>query len=298
MIEIDVSATETSKPTVLTGNLFADGTLSPSSAEPGAEAGNVTSGGTHDFWTASTMPATLTVTLAAPAEADCCAIAAHNLGTIGARIDVQRWDGAAWITEATANPTDDSTIMVLFGALTSDQWRIRLSNTPSMPTIGVAMLGKRLIFPISIVGDYVPTNWGERIEVLGGKTISGQFLPQRIKGYGAETTVNIGRVDYTWHESIGLVFARHYNEGRPFFFAGWPEQLVNDVAFCRRSQNARELRAGIGEGYYASPSFDVECYVPPAVTPGGTLPGAQTTADMTFRGVPMTFRGAQMTYTS
>lgn len=265
MIQIEPGTPETSKPTVLIENLFADGTLVASSEAANAQAANAVDGKTFDFWTPTVMPATFTVTLGASDAADCLCFAAHNLGSQGATLTLEQWDGGGWIAVATVAPTDDSTIMVLFPEVSSDQWRLNISGATA-PSIGQASLGKRIVMPVGIVGDYTPTDWGERLDLLGGKTRSGQFLGQRIRARGAETTVNIGRMDRSWYLSTGRVFQSYYNSGQSFFFAGWPNTLPNDVAMCWRPPRSRETHGRITEQNWAAFSFDVECYVPTNVS--------------------------------
>lgn len=264
MIQIEPSAQDTSKPTVLIENLFAEGTLTASTEAVGAEAANAAHEGTFDFWTPTAMPATFAVDMGVARDADCLCIAAHDLGSKGATLTLETWNGAGWDAGPSIAPTDDSTIMVLFPLATNDQWRLSISG-PTAINIGYAALGRRIVLP-GIVGDYTPTDWGERIEVLGGLTQSGQFLPQRVLSYGAETTVNLGRIEKNWHKQKGRAFQRHYDEGRAFFFAGWPDVLADDIAMCWRGERRQEMRTSIIEAHWMAMSFDVDCYVPTGLT--------------------------------
>lgn len=259
MIHIETGVTATAKPMVLVENLLASGTLTASTAATGFEGANAVANSTYDGWQPTTMPATLSVALSAADSADCIGIAAHNLGTSGATVIVEYLDGT-WQEAASYAPADDSTIIILFPEQSSDEWRIRLTGATA-PTINFVMLGKRIDFAAGIVGDYVPTNWAAEVEILGGETVSGQFLGQRVIRRGAEARVNVGRVARTWAETTGQAFFDRFNNGLPFFFAGWPAGLPNDVAMCWRGELGREINPTIGEGGFVNIAFDARCYV-------------------------------------
>lgn len=259
MIHIEAGATDTGKPCVLLENHFATGTLAASTEATDYDVENAVAENTYDGWQPTAMPAEMSVVLGASDAADCVAIAAHNLGSKGATVIVEYMDGS-WTEAASFTPTDDSTILILFPEQSSDEWRIRLTGSDE-PTINFIMLGKRLVFPSGIVGDYTPTDWGARIDVLGGQSRSGQFLGQRIVRRGADTRVDVGRVPLSWYLADGLPFPQHYNEGRLFFYAGWPANLSNDLALCWRDERGGEIRPVISASDWVSLSFNVSCYV-------------------------------------
>lgn len=258
-IQIESGATDTAKPMVLMENFFALGTVTASTEATDAEAENAFDGNTFDFWQPTALPATFEVDMGSADTADCLAIAAHDLGTQSATLYLETFNGSTWDIEATVTPTDDSTIMVLIPATLAQRWRIRITGS-TMPSIGHMALGSRIVFP-GIVGDYTPTHWAETVEVLGGNSQSGQFLPARHIRKGASTTVPLGRIDRSWWETNGQAFATFYNEMQSFFFAGWPSVLSDDVALCRRMERSQELRATIVERNWVSVSFEVGAYV-------------------------------------
>lgn len=260
MIQIESGTTDTANPMVLIENLFAVGVIGPSSEESGFEAENVAAENTFDGWKPVSTPGDLQVQLTTAAPANAIGVAAHNLGSKGATLVVQYNPGSGWIILAEHTPVDDSPILILFPEQTSDLWRIRVLGA-EVPTINYLMLGKRVVFATGIIGDYTPTNWGETLEILGGETNGGQFLGQRIIRRGAETRVSLGRVTKASFALGGEAFFKHYNQGKAFFFAGYPAGLLNDVALCWRPENMREINPAISEADWVGISFGVRCHV-------------------------------------
>lgn len=261
MIEIETGATDTDKPCVLIENLFANGSISASSTASGTDIVNVAEENTFDFWTSGDgVPDTIDLTLSTANAADCLAIVGHNLGTNGNSVFLSYWDGAAFQTVASLAPSNDDTLFFIFPEQSSDQWRVFVNNGDA-PTISYMMLGKRIVFPTGVVGNYTPSEWSQEADILGGETNSGQFLGQRVLRRSAEVSVNVGRLPLTWYQTNGGLFQDHFTSGRPFIYAGWPAGLPNDVALCWRGERNQAIRPSITEGSLVSLRWTARAYV-------------------------------------
>ncbi len=258
MIHITPDATSIAEALVLYRNVLAEGTLSASSETADGFAANALGPQTFDFWTPSAVPATLSVTLPETVECDACAIIAHELGSAGATLEVQFWNGAAWVTAMTITPEDDRDLLLIFGPRSSTQWRIRI--TDAIASIGVVMIGPRLLIPFGVVPDYTPINLALSVQLGPNVTLGGQFLGNRILRVGANTSIQLVPQERWWIEQDAKPFIAHYNSGKPFIWASCPDLLPEDMAYCWRA--GETLAASYGAGaVYGSMSMEVAAYV-------------------------------------
>lgn len=245
MISIASGSIDTLLPTILYANGLASGTLAASGSTAGTYPENILGPQTYDGWKADALPATLTATFGTTQQFDACAIAAHTLGTSGATLYVERWTGSAWATVASVSPTDDSPVLLIWPAATATQWRLRITGT-TVPFIGLAMMGQRLLFPAQVRTSYVPLNAAKRLEILGARSISGQFLGSRILRKGLEASVGLSPLAASWAETNLPAFMAHYDSGLPFFWASSPARYASDVGLVWR--NGGELRPAYTAG--------------------------------------------------
>lgn len=251
MINFHIGARTTLNPTVLFENVLL---ASTATVTGGGDSDLAFSGGTYDFWEATSATSYIDFALSVAAPMDCLCIAAHTLGSVGATVSLSI--GGVEITSY--SPDDDSAIMMLFPYTVGDDVRLTVTDGPAQ--IGVIMCGKSLSFQRGISGGYVPTDWGVRREILGGTTIEGQFLPQRVIKRTGETRVSLVSIDASWWSAEGEAFQYHYDEGQPFFFAGGPSLFSNDIAYCQRGPSNSEMRPTRELGGFVSAAFDVTFY--------------------------------------
>lgn len=258
MIHIDATATDTLDSAVMYRNVLAEGTLAWSSETADGFASNALGPQTYDFWTPASVPATLSVTLGAPVACDTAAIIAHTLGSAGATVEVQHYTGGTWVTAQSVTPDDDADIVMIFGAVEADQWRIRVTN--AVAAIGVAMIGPRLLIPGGTQADYVPLNLALDVELSPSVTIRGQFVGVYTKQVGAGTPIALAAQEREWVQAEAAPFIRHFNAGRPFVWMGCPDLLPEDGHYCWRE--GETLSASFGPGaMWADMSMQVSAYV-------------------------------------
>lgn len=258
---IETPHADNQSPMVLFANVLTEGTLTASTEAADGAGANAVDGITSDYWTPTAMPATLTVVLGAAQGCDCGFLVAHTLGTDGATINLQSWTGSVWQTRLSHTPTDDQPILFIFDEVSSDEWRFEITGATA-PSIGVAMIGKRLVFPQGIRTGYAPIYNAKEIEVLPGRSLGGHFLPSRIKRKGARGTISFAQFDRTYVEGAFEAFNIHYDEAKPFVFASGPSVFTKDVAFCRRDPGASTISPNHpNTGDLMSISLSVEAYV-------------------------------------
>jgi hypothetical protein len=258
MIHIETGATDTSSAMVLFRNVLAEGTLAASTAAADGAGANALGPQTYDFWVPTAMPATLAVTLGSAVSCDACAIVAHTLGSSGATLIVQYFSGT-WQTVGSFAPTDDADLLILFPAASSTQWRIQVTGS-TIPAIGVAMIGPRLLIPGGVRAGYVPTDLAVSVELMPSVTIGGQFVGTRVNRRGAGTTAALVPQERTWIEGAAAPFIAHYNEGGTFIWASAPAILTNDMAYCWRSGDTLSASYN-GGAVYGDMTLELSAYV-------------------------------------
>lgn len=262
MITLAGGALQTDLSSVLYSNAFGRGTLAASSAAADGAAANIVGPATWDYWKPVTVPADITVTLAAAETCDMLAIAAHDLGSKGATLVLKYSVSAvsAYITLATVTPADDDALAVIFAPVSGMRWRLEITGA-SVPSIGVAMIGARLVIPGAVQSPYVPMNFARRVELMGGASLGGQLFDSRVKRLGLQNSMRFAPVLRSFVDASLAPFVVAYDAGLPFFWSVAPSYFANDLAYVRRAEGAGELRPAVSDGgAWCDLAFEVEGY--------------------------------------
>ena len=260
-IKIEAGSTDTDKPLLLHRSVFDDGTVTVSDETSDGPGLNCMEDSTFDFWDTSAATSTIQVDVGwAGVWCDCVGIEAHTLGTDGATVEVQySSDAVSWTTILTSTPTDNTCIIGVFPITKKRYWRVRVTDGPSL--IGVLKLGRRVIIPTGVLSGHVAINNSSRIEGLSNKSITGQFLGDRIIRTGAETTIDFGLLYTNFVDDYLTDFKTDYNDLRTFFYAGAPSVYPLDLGYCKRPSGGSELRPSYDEGgLMMGISFDVDVF--------------------------------------
>lgn len=220
-------------PTILWDNILSGSTIAVSSEVESQEGTNIVSGATNDYWTPSSLPATISFDVGSSKGAGYLGVASHNLKTSGCTITLQKLDGS-WVDVFSYTPEDDSVFFVPFNYTEAEEWRLSVTGT-SAPSIGVVFLGQAIQFETGILPSYTPMYMAEDIELLTSRTITGQFMPNRIQRRGLSTSFNLNILDRDFIEGTEFQrFRRYFNDGGSFFFASNPNEIRDDVSYCWR----------------------------------------------------------------
>ena len=115
------------------GALPVSGTVAASTAATGFSAVFAANLNTTQWWRPTAVPATWDLTFTA-AQISYFGIAAHDMATVGATVEVQRWNGSAWVTAITHTPPDNGPIFGLIARSSIDRLRFRF--TGAIPSTG------------------------------------------------------------------------------------------------------------------------------------------------------------------
>ena len=264
MIFIEPGVTNTNTPTVIFDSIIIDSTVTFTSQETGFGAVNTLGVETYSWWkptAADVVDGTSQVqyTLSTPSTADCAFIESHDLGTIGATVEIQYFD-VSWKTAASITPSDNSPIMILFPEQSSSNWRVEVSTT-SQYHIGIVLIGNRLVFPTGVDSRYTSFVHSGNFEIMGGNSLGGQFLGQKVIRKGGNTSLIFPLLDTSFVDNDMLMFENHYNTGQPFGFATKPNAFAGDLGYCWRPDNSSELKPKYRDGsLYQEFTMNVDFY--------------------------------------
>lgn len=255
------SVTSDTYPAIVWKNILGYSTPTATTEATNGEAENVIDEATNTYWTPTALPATITFNLDTSRTAGYLGVASHNLATSQCSITLEEYSGGSWNVVFTHTPTDDSIILFPFTEDTSDQWRVIVDGV-SAPSIGVLFLGEALQFETGILPAYTPLYMAEDVELLTSRTITGQFMPNRVQRKGLSTSFSLNILDRAFVEGTDFQnFRRYYNDGGPFFFMSNPSGLTEDVSYCWRQDGGEIKPTFENDGIFYKASLSLEGFI-------------------------------------
>lgn len=170
---------------------------------------------------------------------DYVAIAGHNFGSAQIPVSIE---GA---TQIEGSPPEldwqeivqdvllpnDGPVIFRFEPQSLLAVRLRMQPGAAPPTAAVMYAGKLLVCERSTGQDHTPVNFGRRVNVMSGRSETGNFLGRVVLGEHRATSFALQRVRASWFRSEMDPFLIDAKE-RPFFFAWKPQEHPHDVGFC------------------------------------------------------------------
>lgn len=199
-----------------------------------------------------------------PVNIDSIAISAHNLGDIGATIDVY--------TDPDPNVILDSFYWAQDMAIESNQTIFLAQPSPiaaySITVIvryaggqsfrlGNLMFGNRIELP-KIYGGQAPSNLNHTVEYQSNKTGTGNFVGRSIKRAGANTSFRFQHLDPYFARDTLLPFIR-YAERRPFVMQWRPDFFPEEAIYCWTTDDPQLSNMGGGHDLMQM-NMNVEAY--------------------------------------
>ena len=225
---------------------------------------NVLDPATYNSWRAPGAPtAQIDTAFLQPRVIGAVGIAAHNMGSVGARVDVQvSNDGTSYTTVMTLPPpVTNEDILFVFPHVTVSY--LRLNFSLAAPTIGVVMASAPLRFPCTPIDSYTPAHHSKRYTKYFNNSLQGQFLGNRVMGSGGTMSVQFPHVQRNWVDGPLIGFEDHYNRGGTFFYAGWPGGKPQDMAYAWPGSEDSIIDVEyVNADKLATVSFDMEFYNP------------------------------------
>lgn len=204
------------------------GTVAASTAAAGFDAAFAADTDTTQWWRPTAVPATWDLTFTS-APISYFGIAAHDLFTVGGTVELQRWDGLAWVTALTHTPTDNSPILGLIQRSTIDRLRFRF--TGAIPTVGVIVMGDVTEFPqrAQYTGS-TSFEIADQDEYRDTLSDGGQVLDRFTLRRSIPARMEVSHLSEAWSDTT-LQALRTYVKDWPIFMADRPASRPRSVVF-------------------------------------------------------------------
>mgnify|MGYP001090962720 CR=1 FL=1 len=219
-------------------------------------------GVTTDPWVPTAMPATVSIDAGAGVTASTFCIAAHNLGSVGATVTLERLVGAVWTQVQQITPADDSPLIMSFSPISAQEWRAVFSGATA-PRVAVMSLGPGLIVPGRIIPPHIPLHRASEVNLVGdSESGTGEFLQADFERTGGRVSLNfsVQLPDFAAGDDFEA-FRQHFNRGRSFFMACFPEHEPLDVGYLWRSKRGSNILAPYQDAVFMSFGIEASLYV-------------------------------------
>lgn len=222
------------------------GTTTASSEATGFEAVNAASPFEYNYWKpTSTGTEWLKTSLSTAETINAVCIAAHNLGTVGATVQVQITDGVWDDVGPAVSPEDDEPIAILLNDRDLTDIRIEVTGASDIPRIGVVYFCETLEFPQrAYVSQETPYNLAQNTEFKNNRTIAGKWAGRSIKRQRRMSDLPIRHLREPWVESNMTGFIEDA-VSYPYFLMPRPYDYPKNVGYKWAKGDIRPVRMGV-----------------------------------------------------
>lgn len=219
------------------------GTITGDGVNPAYAANDYTS----QRWTLIPGSNAWTLVTAADADIDCVFIAAHNLSGKTVTISTADTVSGTHTDRATASPTDNTTIAILFNnagtAYPIREVKVTVNEGTDV-AIGIIRAGLALQMPIPIYGGHRPLNLNRVTEAQQQFSETGQWLGRIIKRRAVTSAYEWEYLTPAWYDTYFEPFAQTLPL-KPFCIAGNPSKIASDVGFVWTDRDVEPVQMGI-----------------------------------------------------
>lgn len=229
-------------PLVVYRNAADNGTLSTTLGTERESAALAGTGTTYDSWVVTpTVSGLAQIQLVLPSAQSIsfCAVAAHNLGTIGASIRVQySLDGGSnWVDSGAGpeTPEDNQAIAFYFSPVTTTHWRVRIAGAGSNNVeIAIAMFSNPITIEQRLYQGYAPPITPNIVDLQSNVSEGSNLLGAATVRRGSRASASLTDIRPAFLRSISWVeFQNHFNTGGGFFWA-WRPTKYGDLFYAWR----------------------------------------------------------------
>ena len=245
--------------------------------------GTITAGGTNgalaanDFtfqrWDTGALPSNWTLATSANVNVDTVFIDAHNLGSVGATVEVQtaetvdgafildetdqflldetdqplQLEGEIFFTRATVVPTDNTAIAVMFNNAGTPwsirQLRVRITGSAAAQ-IGIIRAGVALQMQRPVFGGVNPIGLNRLVETRHAMSETGQWLGRTVQRQALRTAMEWQHLEAAWYRANFEPFALTLPQ-RPFGLIQNPLRMPESVAWCWTDESPAPQNMGV-----------------------------------------------------
>ena len=196
---------------------------------------------TYQFWRApSSAPVTVTLTTS-PVANGFLGIAAHNLGTHQAKIEV--FSGNTLI--GSKSVSTNLALMIPLSKNTTGLLTVSITPTAGLDTtpiqIAVMRVGEILEIPCSVGKGEMPSRFQRTTVRSFNRSEKGHYLGSRVKRTALNGNPTFNVTTFDWYADKLYPF-QLYAEIHPFFFAYSPEIRPDDIYYCWSTSDFKPKR--------------------------------------------------------
>lgn len=217
-------------------------------------------GETWSVWQAGGTTQTITLSFSSQTTSY-AALAAHNLGSIGASVTCQ----VGGVTVGSISPTDDSAIVFLFSSRSASQ--VQFVITGGTAEIAVAQAGDALEMLQLSVFTGLPISESKQVRYRHQQSVTGDVLGRAVEGADLRFDLTVQNLPETFRAAAGDItwkgFINHVDNVGPFFIAAKPSSYPDDVAYARATERPRFNRERPNLNNSGSVTFQCMGYAAP-----------------------------------
>ena len=217
--------------------------VSTDSEAAGFEAVNAASPFTYSFWRPEVLPASLTLTLPSAEPVAYIAFADHDLGSVGASLDIEVFASGLWVSVvAGLQPASDADLVVLCAERNATAVRVTVSG--AVPTIAVIAAGPVIEVPQMQYADVgTPVDLSGETEYRTTRTIGNAYVGRSVKRQRNINRFPIANVTEGWVRSVLAPFIADA-VSYPYFLAERPQDYPDAVSYRWQMEDIRPERTG------------------------------------------------------
>lgn len=186
-------------------------------------------------------------------QTDYVGIARHNLGSAGVAVTVEGITGeidAEWeVLLDSVTLGDDSPHVFRFAKDYYVGIQLRLVPADVAPKIAVMFAGALQTIWKGIAPGYTPLHLGEQIDILNGRSASGEHLGAIVTGATLASTASFQDIDPEWFAANMPALLSRLNRGASFFWLWSPTTHPDHVAYANLARTAVPVISRATEHY-------------------------------------------------
>lgn len=231
-----IEGVDNNNPRVGWHTILTEANLAATSEADGFPVTNLARPATHLRWRSeeATEPETLyvTITLDEAASVNYYGLAAHNLGTLGATVQLQSSTlGVTWVDVTDERLlTTDHAYMEEFETANGVYFRLKIEIQGGAVELAVLNIGRVLRMQRRLYVGFKPPTLNRDTTVSSGYSENGQFLGRVIRSQALSSDAPFENLTPSWYRGVFEEFAE-VAPTTPFFFAWRPGDYPAEVGY-------------------------------------------------------------------
>jgi hypothetical protein len=203
---------------------------------------------TFQRWALGASSCNWTLVSSNDANVDTVFIAAHSLAGATILVQTAATVGGAFTTRATINPTDNSTIAVMFNNAGTPyvvrELRLSISGASEAATVGIIRFGEALQMQRPVFGGIQPIGLTRAVETRHSMSETGQWLGRTIQRQARRTSMPWAHLTADWYRANFEPFSLALPQ-TPFGLIQNPARMPESVAWCWTDETPQPENMGI-----------------------------------------------------